>query len=38
MITNGSGISGDGLSRAYAADHFVYPDVDIWRWVRGDSG
>lgn len=34
MIPNGSGVSGDGLSRAYAAGHFVYPVVDVWGWVR----
>lgn len=34
VIPNGSGVSGDGLSRAYAAGHFVYPVVDVWGWVR----
>lgn len=34
MIPNGSGVSGDGLSRAYAAGHFVCPVVDVWGWVR----
>lgn len=34
MIPNNSGISGDGLARAYAAGFLVYPDIDVWRWVR----
>lgn len=30
-------VSGDGLSRMYAAGHYLYPDVDVWRWVRGEA-